>query len=173
MTNAAENNVIELEDVFPDKPEFTLESTEKTYKLRLFSLADRSWLEKNYPGKELKKVLNPKNPDYVETARIVYHQMEDKSDFLAERTTKIDDDGVEQKYLMTGPAKLLDAIKGLEEMTRVVSALTRAIVNSEPKMKDHIESEIKKKMKEANEALHGPKSLMQSKESTDGQTNIS
>lgn len=148
MTEAAvDNTEIVMEDIFPEKAEFALESKPgKVYKLRPIVLSDRHWLTNKYPGEELSRVLNEKAPDFEQVCVIAYHQMteEGQADFEPETKKQRDDDGVWHTFLHTGPVKLMDSTKDMTEMLGIIGAVTKTYVDSEPAVKKYLENSVKK-----------------------------
>ena len=165
---------LKLSDVFPDKAEFTLKQTGKTYKLRLFSLRDRQWLQDNFTAEQIKAAFNAKNLQFEDILRMVYHQLEDRSQFLATEKEEVDDDGRKVMVFTPGHVVLMQSVEGAEEFVHIMAALTKALTESEPVIKKYVNAEVKKTLLEMKEAKgrRGQKSSTSSKANTDGVTNI-
>lgn len=153
---------IKLEEIIPAKPEFYLKSKNKTYRVRHFTLRDQVWLREAFPSEDLGEIFNQQ--DWAKIVRIVYHQLEDKSDFLMVKRQEIDDYGREVEVEVSGPEALLDAIEGIEEAAKINGVITRAILDSNPLMEKMVEAELKKKGIKLSHA--GPKSSTPSRAST-------
>lgn len=122
---------MELKDLLPSKPEFKVQSKNKTYALRIPNLEDRArFRDMLGSDQEINRVFA--ELDWAKIAKLVYRLLEDKSDFLAVQTTIVDDDGVPQKALLTGPAVMMQAIHSIEEATAMLGALITALRNGDP-----------------------------------------
>lgn len=136
---------MELQDIKPTSGQFTLESTKNTYVLHPFTLEDEIWLNETY-GKELVKVFEDVN--MPEIARIVYRQIEDKTDFVSRSVSKLDDDGKEYQDVIGGYKLLLRLVAGDKEKGDMIWALNETLGASRPKDEDIEEaSKSKKKLK--------------------------
>lgn len=133
-----------LTDLIPDTAQFTLSSTGKTYDLRNPNLEDRVEMVRLCGGSEqaVMEVFTQKKWDHI--CKIVYRLIVDKSDFMASKETIIDDDGIKKEVLITGPIRLLRAIKTQAEAIQVLGALTCSITSSEPLIKEYLQNEVKK-----------------------------
>ena len=146
---------MQLEDLMPEKPVFTLSSTGKEYTLRVPNLEDKVEMIRLCGGQEqVLKVFQELNWSVI--CKIVYRLMIDKSDFLAKREKRINDEGIEEEVLVTGPIMLLRAIKTQAEAISMLQAFNAASVASEPLMKDYVDTELKKSL---HESSTGEKSL--------------
>lgn len=157
---------MELHELLPEKPEFTLRKTGKTYQLRAVNLEDQVWIKNKYGSAEaLERVLTAN--DWENSLLMVYRLMTDKSDFMGSEEEIIDDDGRKQKAFVTGPVKLLREIQGAEEGALIMGALAKAIIISNPMIeklvKERVDEQIKKKQST------GQNSLTSSPQNTDGQ----
>ena len=122
---------MELEELIPEKPEFSISSTNKTYKLRLPNLEDRARFNEMVGGnpEELGKAFTEMRWSLI--AKMTYRLMDQKEDFLASEEEFIDDDGNKTKAFVSGPSKLMRALN-LTEALKMMGALSVAIRNAEP-----------------------------------------
>ena len=155
---------MELEEVLPEAPTFTLHSTGKEYRLRLVNLEDHVWLQNRFGGGvAFSKILEKQ--DWGNAILFAYRLMIDKTDFMAVEETVIDDDGVEKRTLITGPLRLLRAISGAEEATLVMAALAKSIMLSNPTVDKYVKAQYKEDQKKS---LTGQTSSTRSQVNTDG-----
>lgn len=125
------DNAIKLEELLPSAPEFSLKSTGKTYKLRIFNIDDMIWLEEKIGGmKTLGDLIATQK--YSDLVKVAYHQLEDKSEFLATVDTVIDDEGRSQQALTPGPQRFARAIQGMDELGEIIRALAFAVTRGNP-----------------------------------------
>lgn len=155
---------MDIKDIFPETPVFTLQNSGKMYELRLVNLEDTIWVRANIGDeKAVMKMIRELDWHYI--VKFVYRLLKDKSDFMAGEATEINDDGVEFIRKLTGPDKLLKAISGQEEGTHLLGALVTSISLSNPMVAKMVKDETQKK---TLEELTGQKSLTQSVANTDG-----
>lgn len=158
---------MDLEDIIPAKPQFTLQSTGKTYTLRIVNLEDHVWLKDKFGGaEEVKKVLQEN--DWSKAILLIYRLLIDKKDFMSQKETVVDDDGVESEVMATGPYRLLRAISGVEEGVKVMGALAKSIMLSNPTIDKAVKETVKEELKK-NKIQTGQKSSTSSRASTAGQ----
>lgn len=155
---------MELEDVLPSKPEFTLSKNNKTYQLRVIDLDDHVWIKDKYGSAEVVEA-HIKNENWTQVILLIYRLLVDKSDFMASESTIIDDDGVEKKAFLTGPFKLLKAFSGPDEAIKAVAALAKSITLSNPLIDKYVKEQINEEIKKKR---IGVKSLTRSQASTVG-----
>lgn len=134
---------MELHEFLPDQPEFSLKSTQKTYKLRVINLHDQVYFRSLF-GDETKIQEVFQNQDWANICKIVYRLMEDRSDFVSIKETVINDDGDQVEIKVSGPERLLKSISGAEEGVRMMAALTRSITLSNPAIEKYVTDEVKK-----------------------------
>lgn len=135
---------MKLEDFIPSTPEFTL-SNGKTYGLRIPNLEDKVEMIRVCGGQSnIEKVF--KDRDWSTICRLVYRLMTDKSDFMACKQTRVNDEGVEETVLVTGPIMLLRALKTQAEATDMLSAFNAASIASEPLVREALDAEVKKNL---------------------------
>ncbi len=161
---------INLEDVLPEKPEFTLlpfgDGAEIHCRLRICNLEDRVWIKNRFGGEEeIQRIFQER--DWDKLAMLVYRLLEDKSPFKLIDKTGHDDVGQEITIRTTGPQSLMQAIKGVEEEVKVLGALTASIRLSSPLVDKHVREEVKKNIAQ-REGRTGEKSSTVSSVSTDG-----
>lgn len=156
---------MELDEILPTKPEFTLSKTGKTYTLRPLNLEDQVWLKSKYGSKEAFEAVL-KNYQWEKAILMVYRLMVDKKDFLAIDVEEADDDGILKKFILSGPVRLLREISGPEEAARIMGALARAIIISNPLIEEAVEKEVKDALKK--NLLIGQKSSTSSRRNTAG-----
>lgn len=161
---------LELEDILPPKPEFTL--NEKTYALRAPNQLDRVWFSQSF-GSEKAVWEAIKNQDWLTIARVVYRLFgqEARTDFKAQKARVVNDEGQEAEVMLTGPEALLASISGSQDGARIMAALNRAMINSEPQLEADFIAEVKKSLPELNHLLAQStmgKSSTQSNTPTDG-----
>lgn len=137
---------MELEELLPPKPEFFLKSKNRSFVIRPPNLHDQVWFKSRY-GTSTGFASALSNGDWNEISRVVYHLLSDadRREFLAQDVKVVNDEGEEKVVRHTGPEVFLLAIDGLEEITKIMGALTRAIMISNPA----IEEDVKKQVAEA------------------------
>lgn len=135
-----------LTDLIPETAKFSLSSTGKEYEIRTPNLEDRVEMMRLVGGSEqnVVEVFTQKKWDQI--CKIVYRLMKDKSDFIAKRETFISDEGIKQEAMVTGPILLLRAIQTQLEAVQMLGALTAAMANGEPLVKEFIQNEVKKNL---------------------------
>jgi hypothetical protein len=136
---------MELSDLIPETAKFYLSSQQKDYELRTPNLEDRVEMVRICGGESgLMEAFNQKKWDQI--CKVVYRLLKDKSDFLAKRSTIIDDEGIQKEVLVTGPILLLRAVVTQTEAAHMLGALTSAIASGEPLIREYIENEVKKSL---------------------------
>jgi len=145
---------MELEDFLPEKPEFKLKSTGKTYALRLPNLEDQVWLKNKYGSAEAFNETVQKF-DWSKSILFIYRLLVDKADFMSSTEASVDDDGNSVKTIETGPFKLLKAIQNADEAKEVMAALAQAIILSNPSVKGFVAQMVKDEVKK-NPSLNKP-----------------
>lgn len=141
-----EYDSMELEDIIPEKPTFTLSKSGKTYELRPVNLEDQVWLKNKYGSKEVfEEVL--RTQQWEKALLMVYRLLVDKTDFIAVHAEEPDDDGIIQKVIISGPILLMRAMTGPEEGAMVMGALARSIMISNPLIAKAVEKEMKDSLK--------------------------
>lgn len=161
-----------IEDAFPEKPEFSLQTTGKTYRLRLPNIEDQIWFKKNFgTAQAMVEMFDEKTRDWSKITKVIYRLMEDRSDFLAQAATIENDDGERMQVRLTGPEVLMRSIIG-DESIRCLGALSRAMAMSNPVIDKYISEEVKKKGMEI-ERLTSGKSSTTSRRSMAGRSSTS
>jgi hypothetical protein len=156
---------MKLEELIPERPVFALSSTSKEYELRIPNLEDRVAMQKICGSHDqIVKVFQER--DWTQICVLVYRLMVDRSDFKAFTERKINDEGVEQEMYVTGPMHLLRSIKTQTEAVMMMGALTTAITEGDPLIKDFVREEVKKN-KQQRESLIGEKYSTSSPANTD------
>lgn len=154
---------MELEELLPPKPEFFLKSKNRNFAIRPPTLHDQVWFKNRY-GTSTSFASALSTGDWVEISRVVYHLLsdDDRREFLAQDVRVVNDDGEEKTVRHTGPEVFLLAIDGIEEITKIMGALTRAIMISNPA----IEEDVKKQVAEAKAKAPPPQKLISPSSST-------
>lgn len=129
---------------------FDLKSTGKTYTLRKVNLLDESWMEERIGRSGPLAIISHAN--ISEMIQIAYHQLVEKSEFLAEKIEDVDDDGIPKTIMVTGPQKLMAAIESAEECERLVDAVMKVIGLSRPAI-----IQLAEKVQEQNRELKASK----------------
>lgn len=162
-----------LEEVIPEDPEFFVASKNKSYTVRPPNMLDQVWFKERY-GDTDKMQKAMADLDWVEISRIIYHQLsaEDRKDFPATVAEYPNDDGDIVQQRISGPEHLLVSLAGLEECLKMLSALTRAIMNSNPLAGEAIAAEVKKSLKSFSQPAT-PKSSSNSTMPSAGRKNTS
>jgi hypothetical protein len=154
---------MQLTDLIPENPTFYLKKRDKEYHLRIPNMEDRANMTRMFGTEaEVYEAFNKRQWDKI--CKIVYLLLEEKRDFLAHKESQIDIEGIEREVLITGPIVLLRAIGPQEEAVKMLGALTSAFTQSEPLVKDYVDSELKKSLAELST---GEKSSTSSQASTD------
>ena len=133
---------IKLEDLFPEKPEFTLNG--KTHRLRFITLDDQVWI-KNKIGDGTAIANMMKDLDWDKIIPLVYHLLEDKSAFPGGDEEIYNDDGMKETVFVPGYKRLMRSVTGHEASVHLLTALNSAIVKSSPLVEKYVKDEIKKK----------------------------
>jgi hypothetical protein len=122
---------VKLEDLVPEGAEFKLKKTEKTYRLKPFSLSDELWMNKVF-GNDIEKIF--REVRMKEVCRIVFHQLEDedKEDFLARDVTVINEQGEKLTQRLGGAELFSLFISGQTEKIKIFEALLQTIGISRP-----------------------------------------
>lgn len=154
---------ISLEDIFPDKPEFTANGV--TIKVRPPNIADQAWLKKNYSPERLHEILTTQ--EWLEIGKIIYYFMdeEERAKFPSTTATITNEEGDSVQRKLTGPEHLIQSVKNLSEGTGMLAALVKAISISNPIVSEMI----KKNFSQSRQSLStGAKSSTPLAVSTDG-----
>ena len=159
--------MISLEDVCPERPEFTLRKTGKTYRLRPVMLQDHVWFQRNYGEGFYRAFLER---DWKEICKIAYYLLDDRSEFPATDATLINEVGETTKVRLSGPELLYHNVGAEDEGVSIIAAINSAFANSGPKVREAIHDSIKKKIARLQT---GESSSIFSPQSTDGQPNTS
>jgi hypothetical protein len=125
---------MDIDDLFiAEFPKFKLEATGHEYELDVLRVHHVAQFQKIVGGglDKIQKLLESLPID--EAAKLVYALLKDKSDFMGSEEEVIDDEGFKVKRKVTGPEKLMQAIR-LEEIPLVVGALMKSISLSMPKI---------------------------------------
>lgn len=161
---------LEFADVIPAEPKFLISAMPGIeLAVRPPNMRDHVWFCDNYETLlGAQKILADRN--WEEICRIVYYLFgeEDRARFPAVTKTFTNDRGVQEKRTYFGYQVLLAALKGIEEATGMLQALTRAIMASNPIIEEAVNQEIKKKLLEMEEQI-GEKSATSSTPNTAGQ----
>lgn len=160
---------MELEQLLPENSEFTLSSSDKTYTLRSPNIEDRMFFAKRFGETGIRNAFEKRNWEIISI--VVMRLLTDRSDFLIREFDDIDEDGRQVKRQITGPEVLRTMIKTIKDQVAVLGAISAAFINGDPEMKEAVQKEVKKKMKE--DVLDGTKSLIDSLANMDGKQNIS
>lgn len=129
---------MKIEDLIPERAEFTLKSTGRSYTMRPVSLDDEVWMQRAY-GQELQKIFQ--EPRLREICRIAYRLIEDKSDFVTRTVKIISEEGQQTEEHLGGVDLFLRMIVGIHEKQAIMEALAKTIGVSRP-MIDKIENEM-------------------------------
>jgi len=141
------SEAVTLEDIIPMKPEFFLAAKNKTYSVRPPNLSDRVWIRETFGSEEAMREMIG-NQDFEQICRLVYRLMasEDRADFLAQQVDIVNEEGDKLTKRFTGPQVLFVSLAGLEEGVKVIGALGRAIMLSNPLIAKAVEEEVKKNL---------------------------
>lgn len=154
-----------IEDVIPQRPEFILSSSGKTYELRLPSIEDRIWFRQRFKEAEVKAAFDTR--DWNVLSVIVMRLLKDRSDFAARDIEEIDEEGEKRKVRLSGSEILRRSILSTEDETQVICAINSAFANADPIVRKQLESALKKNLKT------GPQSSTDSPTTTDGHSTTS
>lgn len=135
---------MQLQELLPDQPEFFLTAKQKTYRLRIPNLEDRArfseWLGDQATVKKVFEDLQ-----WPVLSKLVYRLMADKSDFPATTVTEINDDGVEEARLVSGPQMLLRSVTSIDESMKMLGALTTALRMGDPLVDEAVRQAVSEK----------------------------
>lgn len=140
-----------LDDIVPKSSSFKLGSTgDKEYKLRPFTLADESWLNRKLK-KGLGEIMGNLDQDPTELCKVIYHLMEieSKEEFLSSKETVITEEGTKEERVVTGLEKFMRVASGPKDKVELIMALNETIGVSRDQSKKAMEagvedSEVKK-----------------------------
>jgi hypothetical protein len=136
---------MKLEDVIPERPEFTLSSTGKTYVLRHPSIEDRVWLKRKFPNQAAMQAAF-ESRDWEVLSIIVMLLLVDRSDFAARDITEdVGVDGEPIKRRLSGPEAFRLAVTSFAEELAIIGALGAAFTGADPLIKQVVQDELKKK----------------------------
>lgn len=121
--------MLKFEDLIPQKAEFTLRITGKTYTILPLTAADEIWLQQKY-GSGLEKIL--KEIRIQEISEIVFRQLEDKSDFIKRTVKIVNEVGDEVSKDLGGVDLFRSIISGVDEKLAIYQALLQTIGISRP-----------------------------------------
>lgn len=147
---------MQLEEIIPVGRTFTLDSTKKTYNIRLPNLADRVYF-RHVAGSDqgLQEALKTMNWDVV--SKVVFRLLEEKEDFLGQTVEQVNDSGIKEKVFVSGPEKLLTMISSSKEILQIITSLSRAFLDADPVVKEMAEEELASQ-KKSTQKLTGQKS---------------
>ena len=138
---------MELKDLRPKRASFELENG-REYFLRPLSLSDEIWLQENIGPDGLAEVFANDSVNMPLLSRIIYHQIEDKSDFIKKEITVIDEDGNETIEHIGGCKLFQLMIIGMESKINIIHAFNQVMGASRPEAEESSSaegSEVKKK----------------------------
>lgn len=137
-------------DIVPTRQEFQIKG--KTYALRPWSLRVDAWIREKY-GVETVQFVQSITP--TQLGQLVFHLLEDKSDFEAKESQGYDDDGRKVEVLSTGADQILERLS-MQEESVLSHAIIRCMGVSQPmydkvvnKLADKAVKDTKKKMKKS------------------------
>jgi hypothetical protein len=140
-----------LEDLSPVPVDFSLFAGENEVKLtfRPFVLADESWLKREFPEAELKRIFEEFDMPYI--AKIGFHQLtlESKRKLMDIKFVDIDEDGQEFETAKKGTDKILMMLGSFKSQIDFIKFLIETRGASFPifkEMVEDLEKEVKKKM---------------------------
>ena len=87
-------------------------------------MADRVWIRAKF-GDRVQEIFEKIN--MIEITKIVFHQLEDKSDFRPITIQREDDDGELREIRLTGSDLLAEAITGVQETLEIYFALLKTL----------------------------------------------
>lgn len=148
-----------LEDMIPEPGEFTLKSTGATvHVLKPISVADESWCRQVLGDHPIHILQSQK---LMPICRVIYHQLLDKTPFLAQTELRVDDEGEHKEVRVSGPEILAEAIIGQKEQLEMYCALLKTIGISQPMIDKTLEAGgiKKKKIQKKDQSPVGQKSL--------------
>lgn len=134
---------MDLKDLKPTNVKLKLSSTGREYTLRHISLADEIWIQEEF-GDRFNEIFKEDSIDMVSLARIVFHHIEDKSDFIRKEVTLVNEEGEEEVHVLGGCKLLQTMITGMEDKIEMISAFNKVMIASRPDIKEQIE-DVKKK----------------------------
>ncbi len=146
------SELVKLEDIIPAKPSFKLKKKKnKEYFLKPVDMSDQVWVRDNLGDeKAVEEVFNLEKLNATKIAMLIYRLLnqQDREDFLAYDETAINDKGVKETKLITGPDVLLKHISQ-NEFLPIIGALNKTFIDSSP-MKDTMIEMAKKKVMAIN-----------------------
>lgn len=100
--------------------------------LRPVNIQDQVWLKKEIGAEAFQKALSEMDMEVV--SRVIYRQLdnESKRKLAPVDIIEIDEDGVESKQTLNGPARLRAGIRGLNHNSQILSSLLRTLGYSYP-----------------------------------------
>ena len=112
---------------------FRLEATGDTlHRLRKISVDDYEWVEETF-GLSLEQIFTEGKVVKLSTlTKLIFHQLEDKSPFLAEDREIIDDEGEKKSVRISGAQRFREAIINPDEAKLMTAAFLKTLGLSQP-----------------------------------------
>ncbi len=127
--------MVELKDLKPMPTVLRLETVNKSYQLRAFTVRDEIWLRQAY-GDKINEVFSEENMDFEAICRIIFRLIVDKSDFVKQTVEIIDEDGNSSTESLGGYHLLSEMILGINEKLAVLESLNHVMGVSRPVLEE-------------------------------------
>ncbi len=124
---------IQLSEIRPQFGTFKLEATgDVVHRLRKVSLDDYEWFESEFGLSMLQVFAEGKEVKTSVVTKIIFHQLEDKTPFLASDEDVITDDGEKATVRVTGLQKFRRAVITAEDAQTMTQAFLKTLGMSQP-----------------------------------------
>ena len=134
-------------DQLKPKPSILNLENGKSYVLRPLNIGDEIWIKQTF-GSEIDKLFNENNVNLEALTRIVFHQMEDKSDFKKKEVVEFDEEGNEKTSEIGGYKLFMKSISGMKDKIEMIHSMNETIGISRPvATKENNPKDTKKKAK--------------------------
>lgn len=101
------------------------------FPLRFFNVEDEIWLQKEF-GENINKIFAVEKTDMAAVAKIVYHQVVDKSPFARIEEKTFDEEGVPKTIQIGGWKRLLRMVIVDEDKLSMITSVTKCFTASRP-----------------------------------------
>lgn len=130
-----------IQDLAPKKSEVVLQSG-VVLKLREMDLSDWGWVRETLGDNYLQEL---QKLEIGKLSRVVYRILTNREAFLGEEVLVINDEGFQEKKVITGPEKLLKAMTGgMTDLNAVTAGLLKSFGLPEKRVTDALSEEEKK-----------------------------
>jgi len=138
--------MIDITTLIPQEAKIELYHDEKlkAYTLRPLTLRDEAWLKASF-GDKIEVIFKEMQMDKI--ARVIFRLLVEKADFASIQVDEYNDDGDSVSVKVTGPQRVMEAIRGQGHQVKVLQGLLETMGLSRPVMEElEKDSKVKKKV---------------------------